>query len=170
VQPYDTEDQQPTQLIIGLYVSNNYRLFTYRLKNGIDVLNTTHQPPINIMTHRKNPELAAPAATNTQRRIPTGIRQRKLMGTNTPIAYPYVPSASATLQSPMPSHLVAPHSSAGTSRPYTYTTESAVDSKGRLVVICWSGLDKYRVIDEVRVEVVYKTRTSVVNVQKGPEP
>ena len=45
-----------------------------------------------------------------------------------------------------------------------------MDSKGRLVVICWSGLDKYCVIDEVRVEVVYKTRTSVVNVQKGPKP
>lgn len=119
-------------------------------------------------THRKNPELPAPTATSTQRRMPIGIKHRKLMGTKTPMAYPYVPSASATLHSPMPSHFVAPHSSAGTSRPYVYTTERAVDNNGRLVVMCWSGSDKYCVMDEVRVDVVYRTRISVVNVQKGP--
>jgi hypothetical protein len=37
-----------------------------------------------------------------------------------------------------------------------------------LVVMCWSGSDKYCVMDEVRVDVVYRTRVSVVNVQKGP--
>lgn len=50
-----------------------------------------------------------------------------------------------------------------------YTTEVAVDSRGRLVVMCWSGSDKYCAIEEVRVEVVYKTRMSVVKVQKGPD-
>jgi hypothetical protein len=67
--------------------------------------------------YMKYPELIAPSPTNTQRRIPTGIRHSRLIGTNTLIAYPYTPRASATPHSPTPSHLVAPHRSAGTPRP-----------------------------------------------------
>jgi hypothetical protein len=36
----------------------------------------------------KNPDDPAPTMTNAQRRIPTGIKQSKLIGTKTLIAYP----------------------------------------------------------------------------------
>ena len=68
-------------------------------------------------TYRKYPELPAAHATSIQRSMPTGIKHKKLTGTKTLMAYPYVPNASATLHSPIPSHLIAPQRIAGTSRP-----------------------------------------------------
>jgi len=42
VQPHDTKNQQPAQLVIGLSVSTVGRLPAYRLKNGIYILNAEH--------------------------------------------------------------------------------------------------------------------------------
>ncbi len=84
------------------------------------------------LTHMKYPELAAPVPTKIHRSIPTGIRQSILIGMYTVMAYPYIPSASAIPHSPILSHLVIPHSRAGTRRPYRYVVVIAVERSGRL--------------------------------------